>query len=334
MRKWHSGFLRVIVIAAFAAVPAQAHFANKASIYFRGDTPRLLCYTLDKDVADDPLWVSWIDNAIAAWQKADTGWTFKKCETDDEKAHPDIQFSFNHKEKKIPGGAEGGPESDSHWQIRIEPNVDGENINDVVVKGGIKGWRMTQENGEVTLDPVLVMEHEISHALGLDHTPGTCAKDDVEEPICAGKHGNPKERLPSANDVAEVKKAIAFVQKAQKEAAEKAAAGEVKRNHREHHPVYSEDDPRFMDQPDQSGTAPRTATHGHHHYSEDDPRYLDEHPAPSKAEYHSTRDDGYVPGYRPTTGPDHDTGDNPPSNGTDVPFMPHPGDLPPPTPPH
>jgi hypothetical protein len=206
---------------------AQAHFPDGGSIpYYPYATPRALCYQLDEDLAMDPLWVSWIDNAATLWNRANTGWTFEKCTTDAQKASPDIRFSFNRGDTKLSGGAQGGSRGGGRagwWQILIEPDVNGMTINGVKVNGGFKGWRLENGPNEMTLDPILIVAHELTHAMGLEHVGEACNTGNLEEPICAGNHNNPAGRAPSASDIAEVKKGIAVAQAAQ--AAAKAKPG-------------------------------------------------------------------------------------------------------------
>lgn len=209
-----------------------AHFPDGGRVpSYPGATPRTLCYQLDEDVAKNPLWVAWIDNAATLWNRANSGWTFEKCSTDRQKAAPDITFSFNHGNTKLAAGAQGGPfegGKGGYWKITIEPNVEGMTINSVKIVGGNSGWRLTDRAGEKTLDPTLVIAHELTHAMGLDHAGDKCDTGNLEEPICPGNHANPAGRRPTASDIAEVKKGIAAELAAQAAARAKltpAAAG-------------------------------------------------------------------------------------------------------------
>src|SRR5579872_6020129 len=208
----------LLILACILVAPttATAHFVAwaKGSPVYPGAYPRTLCYKLVGDIATDKLWVSWIDNAASLWNRANTGWTFKKCDTDEEKNHPNIVFTFGTGGGKIDGGSQGSGHDGSadlgNWQIEVDQDVTGIDINGTKVgKGGHHGWALEDKNGTPTLDPILVMEHELGHALGLDHNPNSCyapTTGDVEDPVCAGTHHGPNGRNPSASDVAEVKK--------------------------------------------------------------------------------------------------------------------------------
>ena len=235
------GFVALtLACVAGAPTPTTAHFVawTNGSPVYPGEYPSTLCYKLVGDIANDPLWVSWIDNAAALWNRAKTGWTFKKCETDDEKAHPNIVFKFNTGDSKISGGAKGmgrgGGADIGNWEILVQPNVVDMDINGTKVgNAGDHGWSMENKNGVQTLDPVLVMEHELGHALGLDHNPGACfapKTGNVEDPICAGTHKGPNGRNPSASDVAEVKRGIEAYKKAVEDSKKTADGGEEKKN--------------------------------------------------------------------------------------------------------
>ena len=56
------------------------------------------------------------------------------------------------------------------------------------------------------MDPVLVVKHELSHAIRLDHSGGSDTGN-LEDPVTPGNHNNPVNRAPSANDKTEAKKA-------------------------------------------------------------------------------------------------------------------------------
>lgn len=229
------GFLALTLACVVGASrQTTAHFVawTDGSPVYPGNYPRALCYKLVGGIADDKLWVAWIDNAAALWNAAKTGWTFKKCETEEENKHPNIIFKFNPTNTKIPGGAKGygrgGGENAGNWEIQVEPDVTNMSINGTTVgTGGNKGWALEDKNGTKTLDPQLVVEHELGHALGLDHNPGACfapKTGNVEDPICAGAHKGPNGRNPSASDIAEVKRGIEAAHKAAEDA-KKTAGG-------------------------------------------------------------------------------------------------------------
>src|SRR5690349_12669731 len=101
--------LLALTLACVSGAPTstEAHFVawTNASPIYSVPYPSTLCYKLVGKIADDPLWVAWIDNAAAAWNGANTGWTFKKCDTEKGKDHPNIVFTFNYEKGTIPGGA-------------------------------------------------------------------------------------------------------------------------------------------------------------------------------------------------------------------------------------
>ena len=108
---------------------------------------------------------------------------------------------------KISGGAtghgRGGGANIGNWEIVVERDVVKMSINGTTVgAAGNHGWSLENKNGVQTLDAQLVMEHELGHALGLDHHEGACFEaktGDVEDPVCAGTHKGPNGRNPSAS---------------------------------------------------------------------------------------------------------------------------------------
>src|SRR5690349_21221239 len=111
MRRYALFLVAIMGLAASFLIPARAHYAGGDTIVFPGATPRTLCYKLEKDVADNPLWAAWVQLAFDAWEKANTGWHFKKCDEKDKDTKPDITIGFNHETNKVPGGAKGGGSS-------------------------------------------------------------------------------------------------------------------------------------------------------------------------------------------------------------------------------
>src|SRR5579863_931118 len=198
MRSWRLGGL-VLALAAVVLACAGAAHAQKIPQYGAGrNLPGELCYTLDPDIG--PPWEGWIKAAIDNWNTANaaakTGWKFVPC---GEGKFPDITFGFV---EKAMGGSQGGPESgclDKGWyRISIEKNVAGETFGGKTVVGGVggTGWNIYDPAGETTLDPVLVMEHELSHAMGVDGDRGGTDTGNVQNPILPGNNGNLPGKTP------------------------------------------------------------------------------------------------------------------------------------------
>ena len=183
-------------LAVAAAGPARAHFDEaKTNDYTFAE--RQLCYSLHADVAKDPKWVDWIAKAVAAWNAvaAQTGWSFRPCA---EGEAADISINFT------PGTSAGGDfygdASDSHHQgqtlkafhydLKLNPDVSGQTLDGVKVEGGHQGWDTT---GAKTLDPVLVVMHELTHAMRLSHNDDEGWNDGrtpfyFERPVPPGVH--------------------------------------------------------------------------------------------------------------------------------------------------
>ena len=213
------GLLGLLLVLLFGAAPTSR--ADEAPGY-PGAIPGQICYRLDDDLGE--LWKAWIENAVAKWnaanKAANTGWTIVPCCPD---ATPDITFGF---QATAPGGAQGGRESGTkqkgYYRILIQKNVKGKRIQDKVAGDGVDGTGWSMEGD--ALDPVLVMEHEISHALGVDGDRGKPDSGNVENPIDAGNHGNPTNRMPSEADTDAVKEAIKFTNEKYEERRAAAAA--------------------------------------------------------------------------------------------------------------
>jgi hypothetical protein len=180
MRAW------LFAVAILASVLASVCASGVASAQ---GAPRELCYTVSEDLGGQ--WAGWIAGAAGNWndasKKAGTGWSFVPCP---EGRTPDITFVTT---AHSPGGAQGGPECD-HYVIRIKKNLDNnQEINGVHVKiaPGESGWNIYDPAGETTLDPVLVMEHELSHAMGVDNDAGPINSGNVSNAISPGNHGKP-----------------------------------------------------------------------------------------------------------------------------------------------
>jgi hypothetical protein len=172
----------------------------------KGKKLRTLCWTM-KDVTDSN-WRSWIRQAVDKWNavSSTTGWTFVECPEDC--ARPNIRFRlYDELPPAEKGGACGsfqtgiGKDRPEDYQIKIKKDVTKDNVNGTIPSGGYKGWG---EKGATTLDPILVMGHELTHAMKLHHTSGGLNKTtlvNMEDPIGVGVHGG----SPSAKDQAEAK---------------------------------------------------------------------------------------------------------------------------------
>ncbi|CDZ77748.1 hypothetical protein BN59_02038 [Legionella massiliensis] len=69
------------------------------------------------------------------------------------------------------------------------------------MQGGANGWDIKDgPNGEKRLDPVLVIMHELTHIMLLDHVGGWSTVD-FEEPVCAGDHGKREISLSDINEI-------------------------------------------------------------------------------------------------------------------------------------
>jgi outer membrane immunogenic protein len=166
---------------------------------------RRLCYEISDRMGSDTNWRSWLRQAIDNWNSvsSETGWEFHPCAAG-ERAN--IRFDFA--DKTVDGtsaSSEFGGLHGEEFHIYLLQDATGIDTNGTKVSGGYKGWG---EKGATTLDPVLVIMHEMTHAMRLDHLPGSgWNTGNLEEPIGAGNHDNPVKRLPSATDVAQAKAA-------------------------------------------------------------------------------------------------------------------------------
>lgn len=194
-------------------VPASAHYYGASNPWGK---KRTLCYRLQPSVAQDPNWPGWIHKAIENWNaiSRQTGWTFVECPKDQKK--PDFDFGFIEPEGyqnklnrrndgqspgSITASQTGTPLSDSVESIKIVKDIDKFSTNGQVVQGGVNGWDTKDgPNGEKRLDPVLVIMHELTHIMLLDHV-GECSTVDLEQPVCAGDHTTRKVSLSDINEI-------------------------------------------------------------------------------------------------------------------------------------
>jgi hypothetical protein len=167
---------------------------------------RTIRYKFDESVTEQ--WKKWVTEAIKNWNdvKDETGWEFVEAGKD-EAADLDIKLE-NIPANKKRGGAcintEFNKEVIKKLTITIDSDVTDETWPDgEKPEGGQNGWGTT---GSKTLDPILVIMHELTHAMRLDHGDGQDTGN-VEEPITPGNHDSPKDRKPSENDISEAKKA-------------------------------------------------------------------------------------------------------------------------------
>lgn len=186
------------------------HIAGYALGDFIGEvdwtgSKRKIKYRIDPNASDQ--WKAWIKEAIDNWNnvKDQTGWEFEEA---GEGETADLDFDITD----IPASQHAGGASTSgfggssltHLTITIDSDVTDETWPDgTTPSGGNNGWGTEGEN---TLDPVLVLKHELTHAMRLDHSGGSDTGD-LEDPITPGNHNNPVGRRPSTNDTREAKNA-------------------------------------------------------------------------------------------------------------------------------
>ena len=199
MRAWLFAIAIVASAIAWMGAPGVA----------RAGQPRELCYSVSEDLGGP--WEAWIAGAASNWndanEKAGIGWRFVPCK---EGQTPDIKFVTI---SSSPGGAQGGPEGCQYvirimTTLRSNQEINGVHVN---VPAGESGWNIHDPPGETTLDPVLVIEHELSHAMGVDGDLGRANSGNVSNTFSPGNHGKPPGtqagRSPSATDIQWVKDA-------------------------------------------------------------------------------------------------------------------------------
>ncbi len=197
-----------LMLLLFSATSAMASFQNESN-WVGGK--RTLKVKFDPSVTEQ--WKTWVKEAMANWNKvtADTGWGFVEA-GEAEASDVDIELQ-DIPAAKNSGGARIGPfpqDPITKLTIKIDSDItDEEWPGDIKPSGGQNGWGKT---GADTLDPVLMVEHELSHCMRLDHS-GDSDTGNLEDPITPGNHNNPVDRAPSDDDKAEGKKADTGVTK-------------------------------------------------------------------------------------------------------------------------
>ncbi len=203
LKKYSSCILVLLILSSL--------FIEYGSTEFKGESDweghrRKIRYEFDTSVTEQ--WKTWIKEAIKNWNdvKDETGWEFVEAKEDED---ADLVFKL----RDIPasedcGGAcvSNGFGEDVIKKLTIEIDCDilDETWSDgTKPEGGQKGWGKT---GEKTHDPVLVIMHELTHVMRLDHSGGSDTGN-LEDPLTPGNHDNPKDRKPSENDKNEAKKA-------------------------------------------------------------------------------------------------------------------------------
>jgi hypothetical protein len=200
--------LGLLVAAAAAAQPAHGHFFEGTADWV--GHKRTLCYRLYKggedtkapNIGDDLAWKAWIKHAVDKWNdqtasrhgSRQTIWRFVPCPEGQE---PDIVFRFdkdgahtNNRGGASTGGIDGVAKiTQATVWVRediTDQFVFDKNKNAKKPSGGRngKGW---SRNGETTLDPVLVIMHELTHVMRLDHSKSKPVDTgDFEESIGIG----------------------------------------------------------------------------------------------------------------------------------------------------
>jgi uncharacterized protein YkwD len=177
-----AGWARVCALAALAVATiggrAHAHF-DKTDAADYSFAERQLCYSISPPVKQDPKWAGWIAQAAANWNavSSQTGWSFHEC-ADGEAGDISIGFASGGPSDSAAGsfmgdaGAsqhEGQSLKPSHYDLNVVQDVSGKTINEVKIgNGGDQGW---DTSGTTSLDPVLVLMHELTHAMRLSHGP-------------------------------------------------------------------------------------------------------------------------------------------------------------------
>jgi hypothetical protein len=223
-----SSFSRTLLVGGaclilLGARPAEAHFVGGTADWI--DHKRQLCYQLlkqgdvkDPDIGDEISWRAWIKHAIDVWNdqtasrhgSLQTGWQFRRCAPGKT---PDVIFRFD-RGGATTNGKGGATTTDFHQsQIRqltvwVRPDVTDQFVLNKKKEGkkpsgGSKGTGWGR-NGATTLDPVLVIVHELTHVMRLDHDESTPVDTgSFEESIGIGNHAEP--RL-SRSDIIEVQR--------------------------------------------------------------------------------------------------------------------------------
>jgi len=210
--RWHEVCALAVGVLLASAGSASAHFdKEKTSDYSFAE--RQLCYSLQPAVAGDPKWVEWIAQAVANWNAlaSQTGWSFRPCAKGEA---ADISINFG-----VGASAGGDFHEDAyksyhqdqslkskHYDLSLAQDVSGMTLNAVKVEGGHQGWDTA---GASTLDPVLVVMHELTHAMRLTHSDAEGWNDGragskfyFERPVAPGVHTG----TVSADDIAETRK--------------------------------------------------------------------------------------------------------------------------------
>jgi uncharacterized protein YkwD len=211
--RWLEACALAVGVLLASAGSASAHFdKDQAGDYSFAE--RQLCYSLQPAVAEDPKWVQWIAQAVANWNAlaSQTGWSFRPC-AKGEAADISINFGVgasaggDFHEDAYKSYHQGQSLKSKHYDLSLAQDVSGMTLNGVKLEGGHQGWDTA---GAATLDPVLVVMHELTHAMRLTHSDAEGWNDGragskfyFERPVAPGVHTG----AVSADDIAETHKA-------------------------------------------------------------------------------------------------------------------------------